>query len=152
MDTDCADIAIAGESVESLVKPELRHECEQDKANWFPRTNTPEHKIFDKRTPGLFKEEWSGDGIIGLCSKTYYCFGTSDKFSCKGMNKRCNDIDKDKYFNVLLSKESSEGVNKGFRVVGNNMYTYNQVRQSFSYFYPKRKVLEDGVTTLPLDI
>ena len=152
MDTDSAYIAIAGESVESLVKPELRHECEQDKANWFPRTNTPDHKIFDKRTPGLFKEEWSGDGIIGLCSKTYYCFGTSDKFSCKGMNKRCNDIDKDKYFNVLLSKQSSEGVNKGFRVVGNNMYTYNQVRQIFSYFYPKRKVLEDWVTTLPLDI
>ena len=102
--------------------------------------------------PGHFKEEWSGHVIVGSCSKTYYCFGTSDKFSCKGVNKRCNDIDKDKYLNVLLSKENSEGINKGFRVVGNNMYTYNQVRQGFSYFYPKRKVLEDGVTTLPLDI
>ena len=60
------------------------------------------------------------------------------------MNKRCNDIDKDKYLNVLLSKESSEGVNKGFRVVGNNMYTYNQVRQGFSYFYPKRKGYAHG--------
>ena len=106
MDTDSAYIAITGESVESLVKPELRHEYEQDKANWFPRTDTPELKAFDKRMPGLFKEEWSGDGIIGLCSKTYYCFGTSDKFSCKGVNKRCNDINKDKYLDVLLSKES----------------------------------------------
>ena len=139
MDTNSAYIAIAGESVESLVKLELIHEYEQDKANWFPRTDTPEHKAFDKRTPGLFKEEWSGDGIIGFSSKTYYCFGTSDKFSCKGVNKRCNDIDKDKYFNVLLSKESSDGVNKGFRVVGNNMYTYNQVRQGFSYSTPNVK-------------
>ena len=73
-------------------------------------------------------------------------------YALKHTNKRCNDIDKDKYLNMLLSKESSEGVNKGFRVVGNNMYTYNQVRQGFSYFYHKRKVLEDGVTTLPLDI
>lgn len=38
-------------------------------------TDTPEHKAYDKRTPGLFKEEWSGEGIIGLSSKTYYCFG-----------------------------------------------------------------------------
>lgn len=34
----------------------------------------------------------------------------------------------------------------------NSMYTYTQVRDAFSYFYPKRKVLEDGVTTIPLDI
>ena len=32
-----------------------------------------------------------------------------------------------------------------FRVVNNSMYTYQQVRDGFSYFYPKRKELEDGV-------
>ena len=62
MDTDPAYIAIAGQSVESLVKPELREEFEADKANWFPRTDTPEHKAYDKRTTGLFKEGWSGTG------------------------------------------------------------------------------------------
>ncbi|CAH3104133.1 unnamed protein product [Porites lobata] len=121
-------------------------------ANWFPRTDTPEHKAYDKRTPGLFKEEWSGAGIIGLSSKTYYCFGAYDKFSCKGVNKKTNDINKEKYLNVLLTKQSSSGLNKGFRVVNNSMYTYEQVRDGFSYFYPKRKVLEDRVTTMPLDI
>ena len=30
---------------------------------------------YDKRTPGLFKVEWEGLGIVSLCSKTYYCFG-----------------------------------------------------------------------------
>ena len=152
MDTDSAYIAIAGDSVESLIKPELRAQFEQDKCNWFPRTDTPEHKAYDKRTPGLFKVEWEGEGIIGLCSKTYYCFGVKDKFSCKGVNKKCNEIDKDKYLNVLLSKQNSCGINRGFRVVNNTMYTYTQVRDAFSYFYPKRKVLEDGVSTLPLDI
>jgi hypothetical protein len=152
MDTDSAYIAISGDSVESLVRPQLRNEFEQDKHNWFPRTDTSANKAYDKRTPGLFKEEWSGDGIICLSSKTYYCFGTSDKFSCKGVNKKCNEINKDKYLNVLLSKQSASGINKGFRVVNNTMYTYNQTRDGFSYFYPKRKVLEDGVSTIPLDI
>ena len=46
----------------------------------------------------LFKVEWEGQGIIGLCSKTYYFFGAKDKFSCKGVNKKCNDINKKKYF------------------------------------------------------
>ena len=123
-----------------------------EEANWFARADTPEHKAHDKRTPGLFKEEWSGAGIIGLSSKTYYCFGAYDKFSCKGVNKKTNDINKEKYLNVLLTKQSSAGLNKGFRVVNNSMYTYEQVRDGFSYFYPKRKVLEDGVTTMPLDI
>ena len=128
-----AYIAIAGDSVESLVKHELREEFHQDKCNWFPRTDTAEHKAYDKRTPGLFKVEWEGEGIIGLCSKTYYyCFGAKDKFSCKGVNKKTNEINKEKYLNVLLTKQNSAGVNRGFRVVNNAMYTYTQVRDAFS--------------------
>ena len=57
MDTDRACIAIAGDSVESLVKLELREEIQQDKCNWFPCTDMPEQKGDDKRTPGLFKVE-----------------------------------------------------------------------------------------------
>ena len=98
----------------------------------------------------LFKVEWEGEGIIGLCSKTYYCFGAKDKFSCKGVNKKTNEINKEKYLNVLLTKQNSGGVNRGFRVVNNAMYTYTQVRDAFSYFYPKRKVLADGVSTTPV--
>lgn len=58
MDTDSAYIAIAEEIVDSLVKPELRVECDQDKCNWFTKTNTPEHKTYDMRTSDLFKVEW----------------------------------------------------------------------------------------------
>ena len=88
MDTNSAYIAISGECLEDLVKPEMIHEFENDKCNWFPRTDTVEHAKYDKRTPGLFKVEWEENGIISLCSKTYYCFGDrKDKFSCKGVNK-----------------------------------------------------------------
>ena len=88
-----------------------------------------------------------------VCSKMYYCFGGGkDKFSCKGENKRNNVINKDKYLEVILSKCSGSGVNKSFRVLNNKMCTYVQVGDAFSYFYPNRKVLEDSVSTIPLDI
>ena len=117
MDMDSAYIAISGESVENLVKPELKAEFEATKCNWFPRMDAPEHKAYDKRTPGLFKVEWEGQGIMGLCSKTYYCCGAKDKFSCKEVNKKCNEINKDKYLQALLTEQNSSGVNRGFRVV-----------------------------------
>ena len=31
---------------------------------------------------------------MGLCSKTYYCFGAADKYSTKGLSKRHNAINK----------------------------------------------------------
>ena len=61
-------------------------------------------------TPGLFKVEWCGDGFIGLCSKTYNCFGFNDKFSTKGLSKRQNVINKESFPTVLTDRRS------GFRV------------------------------------
>ena len=75
MDTDSAYIAISGDSVESIVKPELKAEFEQDKCNWFPRTDTAEHKAYDKRTPGLFKVEWEGQGIVDCVPKPIIVLG-----------------------------------------------------------------------------
>ena len=145
-------MALSTDTLEEVVKPHLRQKYILEKNGWFPRDDTPEHAAYDKRTPGLFKEEYRGDGIVALCSKTYYCFGKEDKFSCKGINKRTNQITKDKYMDVLLSKKSGSGTNRGFRVIDNKMYTYLQERAGFSYFYPKRKLLDDGVSTEPLDI
>ena len=77
-------------------------------------TDTAEHRTYDKRTPRLFKEEWRGDGMIGLNSKTYYCFVEKDKFSCKLVNKRLNGVDKEKYLVVLLTRRTGSGVNQGY--------------------------------------
>ena len=53
------------------------------KCNWFPRTDTRNTQdTIKKRQAYLFKVEWEKDGIIGLCSKTYYCFrDMKNKFS-----------------------------------------------------------------------
>ena len=96
MDTDSAYFALSGTSIESLVKPELRQRFEEEKHNWLPRTDTDEHRRYDKRTPSLFKLEWEGEGIVALCSKTWYGSGSKDKFSCKGANKKNNKINYEK--------------------------------------------------------
>ncbi|XP_072022325.1 uncharacterized protein [Amphiura filiformis] len=152
MDTDSAYIAISSDSIESLVKPELQDQFHREKHTWLPRTDTVEHYQYDKRTPGLFKLEWEGDGIVALCSKTWYGFGSKDKFSCKGANKKNNIINKEKYLHVLTERKAGSATNRGFRVKENQILTYEQIRDAFTYFYPKRKVLDDGITTTYLDI
>ena len=76
---------------------------------------------YDKRTPGLFKTKLTGDGMIALCSKTYFCFGAEDKFSCKGVNRKTNNVTKEKYMDVLLTKQSGSGTNRGFRSINNQI-------------------------------
>ena len=125
---------------------------EKEKHQWFPRDDTAAHWAYDKRTPGLFKVEWQGDGIVALCSKTYYCFGFKNKISCKGLNKNNNDITKQQYMDVLTSQSDSGGINRGFRMQQGVMHTYEQVKTAFSYLYPKRKVASDGVSTTYLDL
>ncbi len=80
-------------------------------------------RAYDKRTPSLFKVEWSGDGFVGLCSKTYYCFGPTDKYS-KGLSKRHNDIDKNAFPEVLTNRRSGSGKNRGLRVRHSPVLTY----------------------------
>jgi hypothetical protein len=108
---------------------------------------------FDRRTPGLFKLEFKGEGIISLCSKTYYCFGeAAAKLSCKGISKRHNTFQKTDFMDVLENQASGRGINVGFRVHNHQVLTYEQTRYGLSYFYAKREVLSDGVSTRPLEI
>ena len=150
MDTDSAYIALAGDSIDDLVSAEHREHYFKHRSEWLPAECCDEHKkeyvntrlagrswtatescclarkAFDKRTPGLFKVEWGGNGFIGLCSKTYYCFGASDKCTTKGLNKRQNTIDKDAFLSVLTNRRSGSGVNRGFRVRDSSVMTYIQ--------------------------
>ena len=176
MDTDSAYIALAGDSIDHLVRADHREHYFRHRSEWLPAECCDDHKddyiqtrlaglpwtaieaccvarkAYDKRTPGLFKVEWHGDGFVGLCSKTYYCFGETDKSTTKGLSKRHNDIDKDTFLAVLTNRRSGSGVNRGFRVRDSSVMTYVQERAALTYFYPKRKVLADGLSTAPLDL
>ena len=180
MDTDSLYLAISAKDILEIIKPELKEQFFWEYNEWFPsevcclheaefvaqKLSNPTWKVdpklkccearkkFDRRQPGLFKEEYRGIGIVALCSKTYYCFGDQttgqvDKHSCKGLNKQRNNLTKDAYLEVLRTQKSGGGVNKSFRTDGKHIYTYQQQRQSLSFFYPKRLVQQDGVSTLP---
>ena len=202
MDTDSAYMAISGSSLENVIKPEMRvsfekglkgfctdTDIEADAVHhWFPRTCCTKHAKFDKRTPGLFKLEYQGDEMIGLCSKTYIvrktkvirpsstrltaarllnkakdltlrrgkllkpCRVNQYKYSSKGMSKCHLSAPMTKFRQVLKTSRAEGGSNKGFRLRDNALFTYTQEKRGFSYLYCKRRVLNDGIHTVPLDI
>ena len=155
MDTDSFYIAFAGNNLDELVTDELKEGFDKEKAYWFPRTYPEDAKNYDKRTPGLFKEEFSGNVMVALCSKMYCIEDTEkeiSKFSCKGVNKNQMSHPIEMYNHVLETHVTECKKNKGIRLNNNILHTYTQDKASFTYFYPKRKVLEDGNNTTYLDI
>ncbi|KAK3109123.1 hypothetical protein FSP39_023489 [Pinctada imbricata] len=162
MDTDSNYLCISGETMSDVIKPEMRQSyehhlrgfCRDDASPLFlPRECCDKHKKFDRRVPGLFKTEYEGDRMIGLCSKTYVVAnGEECKFSSKGINKKNVTDAWETYDNVLKNEKAGSGINRGIRARDNTMFTYTQERSGFSYFYCKRRVLGDGLSTEPLDI
>lgn len=101
----------------------------------------------------LFQLEASGEEMVCLCSKTYILKDVDQyKFSHKGMNKNSFKHPMPAFKSVLRDEKACSGENKGFKLKNGIMYTYEESRSGLSYFYCKRTVLEDGVTTEPLDI
>ena len=201
IDTDSAYMAISGSCLEDVICPDMQNQykhglkgfctdsdIEADACfHWFPRTCCVKHAKYDKRTPGLFKLEYQGDEMIGLCSKTYIVRKSKVvspssarvvarrlltkakgqntalkrlqsrrtqeyKFSSKGVSKRHLHAPMTKFRRVLRTRTAEGGLNRGFRVRNNAVFTYVQERRGFSYLYCKRQVLNDGIHTKPLDI
>ena len=90
--------------------------------------------------------------MIGLCSKTYFGWGEKNKCSTKGISKTQNTIEKAQFLQMLKTKQSTGGINVGFQVKDNAVYTYRQQHNALNYLYPKCKVMADGITTQPLSI
>ena len=165
MDTDSLYFSISGKDLGQVIKPHLKddytHQLQglcsptpiSGDTHYFPRSCCSAHAKYDSRTPGLFKVEYTGDLFYGLCSKTYIVKnGDQCKFSSKGISKNRVKDPLEIYKSVLETKSSSGSSNVGFIAKNNTIFTYKQHRKGFSYFYCKRKVMDDGITTEPLDI
>ena len=74
------------------------------------------------------------------------------KSSTKGLSKNALERPVDLFRSVLSDKISRGGRNVGFRARDNTIFTYNQQRLGLTYFYVKREVQADGVSTKPLDL
>ena len=160
MDTDSLYLAVAAKSLDDCVIPRKLEHYFRNKSEWFPSVCRDAHvqdyvacrlvgcKWFASEpcsTPGLFGVEWEGDDFVGLCSKTYYCFGPTDKFNTKGLNEKQKTCS----WKSHKTGEAASEKNHGFRVRNPSIYTYIQERSVLTYFYLKRRVQAHGVTTLP---
>ncbi|EGF76807.1 hypothetical protein BATDEDRAFT_28304 [Batrachochytrium dendrobatidis JAM81] len=146
MDTDSAYFAISGSSLQDVVKPHLLDEFKQKRQVWLERDDTLENKLYDSRTPGLFKLEYEGDCIISLASKMYYY--DEKKFSSKGINKRQNEITKYKYLSALNGNANQGFRNSGFRANNNQMNTYSPTKTGMKLFNDKRLRVMDKLYKL----
>ena len=161
-DTDSLYIAFARDSIDDCVKPHLREEWNTEKLKFFSSQDTSPREFagkiisnaqFEKRTPGLYKAEFEGLGMLCLNSKVYHIFkGNDHKTSCKGIQKKRNTLTRKDFEVVLKSQQPVFFKNAGFIRDGTETKTYTQTKKGLSYFYAKRKVLSDGVSTTHLDI
>ena len=183
-DTDSLYMALGGRDLHDCLLPERKRDFYRQHHLWFPseacdahraefvetmtrlgprawyppRQCCAERRLYDEKTPGLFKTEWRGDGMIALCSKTYYCRNSEggDKLSTKGLQKAPNAdaLTFEAYRRVLSTGQGPSGLaNRGIRLgPGGRLYTYRQERAALSYLYIKRRVAGDGIHTEPLDL
>ena len=178
MDTDSGYMALSARTLDEVIKPHMVDDFYENYGKWFPRPYCTVHATdfkrtrlarqpwrmkecckkvyaYDSRTPGLFKEEFEGDGMVALNSKTYFCWSDDDgtsKYSSKGLAKTTNSLTKDCFLSVLRSGESKCGINRGFIRRSNDTFTYSQLKTGLTYFYAKRKVAPDGVSTENIDL
>ena len=168
-DTDSLYAALARETVDWCVKPELMEEWKTEKYKMFTSDDkTPiefagreiPFSQYDRRTPGKFIIEFIGTGMVCLNSKIYHIWSDVyingellTKTSCKGIQKKRNPLTKEDFLGMIENPRKEHTVeNAGFLRDGLKTRTYTQKKRGLNYFYIKRKVLSDGINTTHLDI
>ena len=160
MDTDSFYLAISGDSLDEIVKPEMKQAYEADKKNWLATDK------FSERTSGLFKPEFVGTRGVWLTANCYLVQNkalNNNKYSCKGISKNYNNLhlqrDKDaldiflrtRRDGELEEKDIDKAKNVGFMVYDQGVVTYEQKKLGLSAYYDKHYVLADGINTRLLD-
>ena len=158
MDTDSFYMALSANDFDEIIKPEMKELYKEEKKNWLVTDE------YSKRVPGLFKAEFQGKRMIALTSKCYFADNGGDresgeaagaklgkdegvkKFSCKGVSRRQNKMNWERYKNALFGS-LDKARNIGFRKRDNHIVTYEQTKLGLSAYYDKRIVHEDGIHT-----
>ena len=152
MDTDSFYMALSANDFDEIIKPEMKELYKEEKKNWLVTDE------YSKRVPGLFKAEFQGKRMIALTSKCYFAdsgggarakLGGDEgikKFSCKGVSRRQNKMNWERYKNALFGS-LDKARNIGFRKRDNHIVTYEQSKLGLSAYYDKRIVHEDGIHT-----
>ena len=133
MDTDSFHLAISGDYLDKIAKPEMKQVCEADKKNWLATDK------FSERTPGLFKPEFVGTRGVWLTAKCYLVQNEAlneNKNSCKGVSKKYNGLHFQRYKDALdvflktgrdselEEKDIDQAKNVGLRVYDQGVVKY----------------------------
>ena len=88
MDADSFYLAMSGDILNDIVKPEMKEAYGADKKNWLVTDKISE------RTPGLFKLEFVGTRGVWLTMKWYLVQNAAgqNKYSCEGVSKKHNHL------------------------------------------------------------
>ena len=146
MDTDSLYMALSANDFDDIIKPEMKELYKDEKTKWLVTDE------YSKRVPGLFKPEFKVKRMIALTSKCYFAdngengVGGIPKFSCKGVSRRQNEMNWERYKNALFGS-LDKVTNIGFRKKENHIVTYEQTKLGLSAYYDKRVVHEDGIHT-----
>ena len=145
MDTDLFCQAMSGDSLDDIVRPEIRQAHEADKKN---RLATDK---FSKRAPSLFKPGFVGTRGGWLTAKCYLVEDEAlneNKYSSKVVSKK-NNLHVQCYKDVLdvflktrraselEEKDIDKAKNVGFRVYDQGAATYEQNKLRLSGYYGK---------------
>ena len=150
---------MSGDSLDEVVRPEMKQAYEDDKKNWLATEK------FSERSQGLFKPEFVGTGGVWLTAKWHLVQNEAneDKYSCKGVLKNHNHLHFEWYKNVLdvflrtgrdsvlEEKDIDKAKNVDLRVYDQGIVTYEQTKLGLSGYYEKRYVLDGGIHTRLLD-
>ena len=175
-DTDSLYAAFAHESLEECVPQNMKREFYSEKIKWMPTEVCPEHRNefiegkvagekwvmlpccekhfkYQKRTPGLFKLEYSAKKAVCLTAKTHmFESELGKKQVSKGASLKTNQYTFENYFDVLKSNQPREATNRGFMLRNHTFYTYEQKKRDLTPLYCKGIVLDDCVHTKTLSI
>ena len=170
MDTDSLYLALSKGSLREAVPAHRLADFDEAAKVWLSNDGGGKKD----RTAGKFKIEQEAARGIALSSKCYFtddgdaklcdacargdsrlceqCAPTAH-YSCKGVSKRTNNLNFKVYQHALQSHRAVMAVNRGIRQTPENvLVTYEQTKRGISPLYYKRRVADDGVTTLPLNI
>ena len=110
-------------------------------------------QVYNEKTPGLFRTNWDGDGMVTLSSKTSYYRDSQGKLSSKGLQKKANTDSltyhlqsclQGTWMAVSTTASRPDPVGKCIPI--------GRGHTALSYVYLKRRVAEDGIHTEPLHL
>lgn len=94
--------------------------------------------------------------FLGPTSKTYFIrkADQSSVWKGKGIMGDINDMIEENYREAIFNKEATLIENRGFKYSKEflRVFSYKVVKRGITYFYAKRRVLEDSYHTVSIDL